>query len=415
MKTKIKKLCLLALVFIGSVSISFAGESVESIEGDLRKAQEMFALIDANNAYVDKLLSILNGIELPVGLQKSFNNTRITIAASGGRINPLTNFTEFDFFARVEIGTKDTLFFGAKGIKLSYQGDIIGDAKLVLLKNKDIPIGGGNVIFRLLGSFDMQTGGMGDLTYIEFDCQGFKGLGLSAEVELSHKLCHPVNEDGKPDTAAKSRVIGKFKTQAQGFDDILASVTFPRFEIKGLSGFVWNLENAVFDFSDLRNDNTVKFPSDYSQYLIPGNLALWNGVYVKELSITLPPQFEKDKTTAADTAAAYANRVSFAANNMIIDENGITGTFSAENILSINEGSASGWEFSVDHFHLKFMASTLEEANFRGVVGIPISEKTRLGYDGLITSDDKYILKVSTLDTMTFDVFTAKAPVKRHL
>ncbi|MDR2292027.1 MAG: hypothetical protein LBE11_00955, partial [Prevotellaceae bacterium] len=371
-------------------------------------AKKIFALVDANNAYIDKLENLLNGIELPVGLQKSINNMRITVAASDGRIKSRSNITELDFFARIEIGTKDTIFFGAKGIKLSYTGDIIGDARLVLLKNQEIPIGGSYVILRLLGSFDMSSGSMSDLTYVEIDCNGFKSLGLSAEIELSPSLCHPVNDKGVPDTSHNSRVIGKFKTQISGLDDILAAVTFPSFEIKGLSGFVWNLRDAVFDFSDLRNDDKVQFPNEYSQYLIPGNEKLWNGVYVRELSVTLPPQFEKNGN---DTVAAYANRTGFMAANMLIDENGVTGLFSGENILSINEGSASGWEFSLDHFHLHLLANTLEEANFKGKAGIPLSEKTRFAYNGLITADDKYMLQIATLDTVSFDIFMAQAEI----
>ncbi|MDR1554051.1 MAG: hypothetical protein LBS69_11415 [Prevotellaceae bacterium] len=403
MKTTIKKICLTAFMLIGLTAACLSAE----IDNALQDAKKIFALIDANNAYIEKLENLLNGIEFPVGLQKSINNTRITIAASSGRINPQTDLTELDFFARIEIGTKDTIFFGAKGIKLSYSGDIIGATRLVLLKNQEIPIGGSYVILRLLGSFDMSTGNMNDLTYVEIDCNGFKSLGLSAEVELSPALCHPViDSTGKADTA--SRVVGKFKTQISGLDDILASVTFPSFEIKGLSGFIWNLHDAVFDFSDLRNDSAVLFPNEYRQYLIPGNEILWNGVYVRELSVTLPPQFEK---AGYDTVAAYKNRTSFMAANMLIDENGVTGLFSGENILSINEGSASGWEFSLDHFHLHLLANTLEEANFRGKVGIPLSEKTRFAYNGLITADDKYILQIATLDTISFDIFMAQAEI----
>jgi hypothetical protein len=378
------------------------------IDNALQDAKKIFALLDANNAYIDKLENLLNGIELPVGLQKSINNTRITIAASGGRINPQNNATELDFFARLEIGTKDTIFFGAKGIKLSYNGDIIGDARLVLLKNQEIPIGGSYVILRLLGSFDMSTGNMNDLTYVEIDCNGFKSLGLSAEVELSQSLCYPVDKDGRIDTVANKRVVGKFNTQISGLDDILAAVTFPSFEIKGLSGFVWTLRDAVFDFSDLRNDERVQFPNQYNQYLIPGNEKLWNGVYVRELSVTLPPQFEKE---GSDTVAAYKNRTSFMAANMLIDENGVTGMFSAENLLSINEGSADGWEFSLDHFHLHLIANTLEEANFKGKIGIPLSEKTRFAYNGIITADDKYMLQVETLDKISFEIFMAQAEI----
>ncbi|MDR1348463.1 MAG: hypothetical protein LBJ63_08590 [Prevotellaceae bacterium] len=404
MKTTVVRLLFMAIMLIGVVRIGNGAE----IDDAVRNAKEVFALIDANNAYIERLENLLSGIEFPVGLQKSINNTRITIAASGGRINSQNNVTELDFFARLEIGTKDTIFFGAKGVKLSYSGDIIGDARLVLLKNREIPIGGSYVILRLLGSFDMTSGNMNGLTYVEIDCGGFKSLGLSAEVELSPALCYPVDKNGKVDTAANRRVVGRFNTQISGLDDILAAVTFPSFEIRGLSGFVWTLRDAVFDFSDLRNDTRVQFPNEYGQYLIQGNENLWNGVYVRELSVTLPPQFEKEGN---DTVAAYANRTSFMASDMLIDENGVTGMFSAENLLSINEGNASGWEFSLDHFHLHLLANSLEEANFRGKIGIPLSEKTRFAYNGLITADDRYMLQVATLDTVSFDIFMAQAEI----
>ncbi|MDR2125343.1 MAG: hypothetical protein LBP63_00760 [Prevotellaceae bacterium] len=404
MKTIIKKLWL-GLVFIGLATAGFAAE----IDDALRDAKKIFAQIDANNAYIDKLENLLSGIELPVGLQKSINNTRITIAASDGRIDSRKNVSELDFFARLEIGAKDTIFFGVKGVKLSYSGDIVGDARLVLLKNQEIPIGGEYVILRLLGSFDMSSGNMNDLTYVEIDCSGFKSLGLSAEIELSPALCRPVADStGRPVSDTTARVVGKFKTQIAGLDDILAAVTFPSFEIIGLNGFVWNIKDAVFDFSDVRNDTKVQFPSGYNQYLIQGNEKLWNGVYVSELSVTLPPQFER---SGNDTAAAYASRISFAAENMLIDENGITGLFSGDNILPISEGNASGWEFSLDHFHLRLMANTLEEVAFNGDIGIPLAEKKRFGYNGLIAADNKYMLQVITRDTIPFDIFMAHAEI----
>ena len=399
MKT-IRKICLFAVLLISFTAI-LSGQ--DYVNERMKAAKEVFAAEDEASTFVDNLNHV-DMTALPIFVRKTVGNVRVTIALSSIEAHP--QYEMASIFAKIEIGTKDTIFFGATGIKFTYEGDIIGDARLSLFGDKEKPICGGNVILRLKGSFDENTGQSTDLTYITIDCNGFKDLELAAEIELSPKLCSPVKANGTVDR--KGKVIGKFQTHIERFDDILAKVDFPAFEIKGLSGFVWNLRDAVFDFSDLRNDNTVTFPLGYSQYLIPGNEMLWNGVYVKELSITLPPQFAKNNN---DTVAAYANRVSFMAQNMIIDDNGITGLFGAENILPINEGNASGWEFSVDHFHLRFMANSLEEANFKGKIGLPISEKTRFAYDGLITANDEYYLKVSTMSKINFDVFKAQAEI----
>ncbi|MDR3286495.1 MAG: hypothetical protein LBT27_03535 [Prevotellaceae bacterium] len=216
MKTLIK--IYLCLLFMAGFGINLQAQ--ESIEENIKNARAAFANIASKDAYTDNLAHVDMNI-LPIGLSKSINNVKITIAITQAAINAKNGYTEFDVYALAETSKNDSLLFGAKGIKLSYEGDIVGDAKLVLLKDKEIHISGDNVILRLLGSFEKLTGEMnGNLTYLEIDCQGFKSLGLAAEVELSKKLCSPVTNEGKPDTAAKARVIGKFQTQVTRFSSV---------------------------------------------------------------------------------------------------------------------------------------------------------------------------------------------------
>jgi hypothetical protein len=245
---------------------------------------------------------------------------------------------------------------------------------------------------------NMETGVQdSNLTYAAIDCSGVKEIGLTADVELSRDLCIPVDDKGVE--LAKGTVSGTIHTTLENWNDLVASVTFPAFAIKGLDGFVWNLQDAVFDFSDLRNDPAFSIPRGYSDYLPQGNENLWRGVYVKDLSVTLPKPFnaENDK------------RVSFGAHDLLIDENGVTGLFTATNVLSFEHGNASGWAFSVNEFGLDLLANRLNGATFAGEIGLPTSEKARLKYDGQITADDQYILQVNTIDTIAFDVLQARA------
>jgi hypothetical protein len=388
----LKKLLLLCLMLIASTK-SF---SQDVILENIKNAQACFARVDAANNYKDNL-NQADMNSLPMGIKQTVNNMDITIAVNSAEF--FLEYTKLSAFVRIVIPNKKTLFFAADNIKLSHDGDIIGDARLNLLGDIEIPISGNNLLLRLKGSYDNQTGQSGNLTYVEIDCKGFKELGLSAEVELSPDLCSPVDDEGR--VIEDKKVTGQFQTRIENWDDIVAKISLPSFSIKGMNGFIWNLKDALVDFSDLKNSDGFTFPDGYQQYLVPGNEALWKGVFVKQLSVTLPPEFTtKDK-----------KRISYAATDMLIDDNGITGTFSADNVLNINQGNAGGWAFSVDHFALRMMANTLEEAKFKGQVGLPISQNSTLLYDGTITADNKYILKVQPTDKISFDLLQAKAEI----
>ncbi|KAA6309803.1 hypothetical protein EZS27_038775, partial [termite gut metagenome] len=286
------------------------------ISDNIKNAQSSFARLDAKNSYKDNLNHVdMN--KLPSGFKQTINNMEVTVAVSGAEF--YTEYTSLSTFLRIKIpGEKrKTLFFGAEGIKLSHDGGIIGDARLVLLSDIEIPISEGNILLRLKGDFNKKTGQSKDLSYVTIDCKGLKDLGVSAEVELSPELCYPVDDKG--DTIPNGKVIGKFQTMIEDWNDIVASVSFPSFVLKGLDGFIWNVKNAVFDFSDVKNGQGFSFPEAYRSYLTPGNELLWRGVYIQDLSVTLPPQFSQSE----------GKRVSYSAQNMLIDDNGITGVFGA--------------------------------------------------------------------------------------
>ncbi|MDJ1472546.1 hypothetical protein [Xanthocytophaga flava] len=360
-----------------------------------RKAVETFARLDQSNNFTESL-SYADMNTLPMGIKQTISNIQVTIAVSDIRWE--TNYSELTLFAKVKIPQESKpLFFGAQGIKLSHNGDIIGDASLVLMGDISIPINGSTAALTLKGGFDIQTGRAKELTYVSVDCQGFKEMGISADVEFPESILTPVNEKGEP---ISGRVKGSFKTVVKDWNDLLVGISLPPFEIKGLNDFTFMLGEAIFDFSDLRNDPSIVYPQGYElNYMIPGNPTLWRGIFVRDLVVTLPKQFSK----------RGKERVSFGAKNMLIDNNGISGTFAATNILPLKEGSASGWQFSVDRFSLALEANRLTEAGFSGMIGLPVSENSTLGYDAIITADNEYLLKVKPVSGFKFDVFKAEA------
>lgn len=322
---------LCCLILYWSSTLVYAAK--EDMDGIRKQAVEVFARLDQMDNFVESL-SLADMNVFPVGMKRTVSNVNYALAISS--IQFFQEYAELAIWGRAiipqgEEGDK-ILFFGAQGIKLSNEGDIVGDARLVLLGDITIPINNGAASLVLKGGFNLLSGIGDQQTYMSIDCQGFKELGLTADLILSDKLVRKVDENGNC-SALDSKVMASFSTIVQDWNDMVVSLSLPRFEIIGLNGFMFQARDAIFDFSDTRNADNISYPYGYQeQYMIPGNENLWKGVYINELSITLPRQF----TSRRDTS----KRVSFISHHMLFDNNGISGIFEAQNVLAFDNGTA---------------------------------------------------------------------------
>lgn len=401
-----RKLAGLLLLLIIPV-LSFGQTPLTANREQLESAKKAFEAIAQNNSFTESLASASQTV-LPVGIMRVVNNMKVTVAVD--KVIFHSDYNELSVYAQAILpqksknddasGKESTLFFGARSIKLSHDGSIIGDANLTLLQDVEIPFNGSKMSVILKGDYENKTGNTQSKTYMSIDCGGFKEFGLDAEV------CFPTTliENADEKTASADPVVrGHFTTVVSGWNDIIANITLPTFRIVGLDGFLFNLQNVVFDFSDIRNDETVRYPADYQQkYTIPGAPTLWQGVYAEAVEVTLPKAFNNN--TDQPTR--------FLANGLLIDDNGITGLFTAENLLAFESGSASGWNFSVSTFRLELEANKLLAAGFKGEIGLPFKgEKTRLNYAAVIQENNEYLMQVSTIDSLDFSIFNAKATI----
>lgn len=402
--------------------------SLDSVTNeDLDKAKEAMLNLDDSQNYVD-LMSPDDMVTLPVGVKKEIGNITYILGITSAKFTP--QYTEVTAFVKIILpqldaqGKQKQLFFGADNIKLSHKGGIYGEANLVLLGDAPIPVSGGKSLVVLKGGFDMKTGISENLTYVTVDCSGFKELGITADVEFSRNTLEPVDATYKVLPDVSKKVTGSFNTIVSDWNDILVEISLPPFQLtkegstdgSGKAGLIFELNTAVFDFSDLRNSDNVVFPDEYQEYLISGNEVLWRGVYVKSLSVILPKQFQKRDSE---------ERITFEASNLLIDGLGVSGTFSVDNILPIDKGSASKWQFSVDHIEATIVTNNLTGAGFEGKIVLPITEeltaaeiksdstalkRKALSYTAIIDPvQDEYTLTVAPQDSLSFNVFKAKA------
>jgi hypothetical protein len=89
------------------------------VNENIKKAKEIFSGEVAESAYTDNL-SHVDMNTLPIFLKKTFGNTRITLAVSS--VEDHSGYETVGIFAKIETG-KDTIFFGATGIKFSFASD----------------------------------------------------------------------------------------------------------------------------------------------------------------------------------------------------------------------------------------------------------------------------------------------------
>ncbi|WP_281321922.1 hypothetical protein [Flavobacterium aestivum] len=384
---------------------------------DLKTAMAVFKKIDSTNNNID-LLAQKNLSMLPIGIKKTVNKTQYMLGISNAKFTP--EYTELTAFVRIivpqtdSLGKQKELFFGANNIKLSHKGGLIGDTKLVLLGDFPLKICGDKALLILKGGMNMNTGAVENKTYVTIDCNGFKELGITADVEFSRSIIEPVDESNNV-IGKTQRVTGSFKTTVSNWNDILMDISLPKFQLTSFKGTYFELNKAVIDLSDLRNSENVVWPDNYAKdYLVPGSENLWRGLYVKSLLITLPEEFK---------FSSSKGRVSFQATDLLIDRMGVSGNFTGNNILNIDQGSAGGWAFSVNNINLKFRANALVSGGFGGAIVLPVSDKSKkcafdsqgeIGYTAIINPIDKeYLLKAEVNNNLCFQVFKATAKIDR--
>lgn len=430
---KCKKACaiIMSLLLLLCVTPCYAvadGNNTNKSEGLLKEVQvdSLFNKILGGGRMAENLNEMMSA-SLPVGIQKTMGNVTVTLAVS--KVRFASNNSEMDLYAMAQLPYGDDkkpkrLYFGATHVPCSNKGSIVGEVQLTLLQDYEIPFGtkndGSSVTLVLNGgTLDKKTGDIKATKgcSISFDCDGFKNLQLEADVKFPKTLIQQV--DATKGTLNGKQVVGHFNTSVSDWNDIVASVNLPAFgfvSCKPLDGFVFNLNQVVFDFSETKNADAMQFPKSYSdEYLADTDLELWKGVYAKEVKVTLPPAF-----CSKDSA-----RTSFMASDMLIDDNGITGMFSGKNILPFDKGSASGWNFSVDSLGLELKANHFISADFKGGLGLPFhtpnrrnstnktdsigKNSSRLAYIGNINSEGRYYLQIENLDSLDFSLFHAKA------
>ena len=353
---------------------------------DLKKMKELIATVKKIRTESRKLQDLINSpksFDLPLGKDQSIGVGGVTICIDSVFLT--SKGGELCASALIDVPLSERQI-GFAGSRIGFnRGGFTGDARLMLIGNQSFPLNK-NMTLVFVGE--------NKKTYVDWDCNGYTGMGLEGKVEFDRNILLPA------DTIANTNVSAYFETSITTFSDFVTEVSMDPFQVKGLADFKFKVNSAVFDFSDTRNSSGMVFPKGYQSTSMPElNSPLWQGFSLKELSIEIPGQYRRKN---------QQKNIELFLRNAIIDEMGFTGEFGGTNLIPLNEGDMSGWAFSLDTLGVGLRYNKFRKVWFNGDIIIPITGDTdHFGYYGLIQPGSKYYVKATVKKEMNFELFKA--------
>jgi hypothetical protein len=340
---------------------------------------------------------------LPLGLHRTVGGSTFIIAIDSGRFLPgSANCSAY--MALSLPGMKDTMAFAAKNIVVNPKGVMSGGgtvaySKLMLVSKHRLKMG---------PKVTMVLANDGN-NYIEWDCNGFQAIKLKGHFEIGNGVL-------VSDIPGDSIVKASFEIYANTIEDIIINTSITPFHLKQVEDISFSITNAVADFSSVANTPMMQFPPGY--VFDPeeqSNPFKWKGFYLKNITVTLPPEISPKN----------GGRTTIQANNMLIDNTGLTGNFSATNILEWGDSKMDSWAFSVNQLGITVLQNHITGGSISGSINVPLFKDEQNQYNSsppgfafstIITENAQtkeldYQFSVSPKNNMKFEVMSAKVDV----
>lgn len=206
----------------------------------------------------------------------------------------------------------------------------------------------------------------GEGSFVEISCTGIEKVKLSGEYLISRQKLLPVENDKVVD--GNARVKAPFTIEATQGANWLANTTLQPavFTVPDATDLRFTAQNIMLDMHEGQNPNGVVFHAQHPKKA--GNNLDWKGLYLGKITVTLPQDFKKSN-----------NKITLEALNLMIDKTGFWGNITANNLMTLEQGTVGNWQFSISSFGLDIQASALAGGSMAGSIRLPIAE-TGLGY-----------------------------------
>lgn len=336
------------------------------------KVQNVCASIKANNASGQKVKaanmvdSILNftPLKMPIGYFKA-NDTTTEIGFTEMMFKP--DHAEFEVIASMPTkgifksaynnGTKFIALQG-KGIEFTKAGLSGINGSIKLLDSISFLLAAGSEYLKL--TFNKERANhIGNGVVFSAVNNEFWKYNLDIDIELPKAWLVPVDH-------TKSNVSMNFQTAISQWDDFILEGNLPACIIPNSNGVGLEASLITFDHSSISNASGMVFPSGY----LGNTNSQFSGFYLKNFKLTLPDQLR----SYADTS----KKVQVGAENLIIDEYGLSGKIFANNVLTYPKANIGNLGASIDTVKISFANSVLTEAVMLGKITLPLSSSDNI-------------------------------------
>ena len=279
-------------------------------------------------------------------------------------------------------------------------GASLSQGTLFLPADRDFNIGSGgnnlNIKFKGCPTADSTNG-----TYVSWANNKLTDIVVHAEMSLPQNAIVPEDLNGNIQAGS---VVAKIVFTFHQWDDWVASMDLPHFQIKGVGGLSFQPTTIFYDHSSKQDAPQFNTPNQYNK---PSG-STFEGLYIKDLKVLLPNDFK--------TFNNSSSRSGFDAHDFIIDDKGVSTDLSAIKIIDLSTGNLGGWAFSLDTVEVLIVQNTFKSGSLSGKILLPISS-TPLTYHGdLHVGQDslQYEFVVQPADNMKFDIWKAYVQLDKN-
>lgn len=221
-----------------------------------------------------------------------------------------------------------------------------GNAKLELIEDLRLPNINNKITFVLKKKNGNRSG-----CNVTFKEGGFDAFSLDLDAEFTRDWFVPTN--------GTQKTIARLTGNGDSWSDIMLSGNFPKSKIVFMDNTTLKINQLYYDMSDVRNPSGIKFPENYSG----DKNEMFRGFYAKAFEVQLPPSFKVHNSGSLIVSA----------NNIIINETGVTCKAKATNIVQYPQGNLADLTASVDEINIDILNNTLQNGSLKGKVALPIT------------------------------------------
>jgi hypothetical protein len=295
---------------------------------------------------------------LPIRVEKEVGGRIYTMLLDKISITPTGGKLDAYFILEIP-NTNQKIVFKATNVPFT-PGGLSGDTTVTRLSLQS------TVGIRLNNAAKLNIIGNNNRTYVAWDCEGFAGMGIEADVEFCRKYLTPLKADLSVDPDEEKRVKARFIATMPAWGEFIAKLTMDKFALTKHPDYKWEVQKATLDFSDVTNapgfaDITANYYSEFKT----GNTfsPQWKGFFMEKLKVTLPKTLTKSSATP----------VSISVEKLIIDDRGLTGIISLNApIIPLSTGNLDGFAYSMDQISVAVVANRIQGGGFGGLINVPV-------------------------------------------